>query len=622
MSIRKIARSFMILGMGAAQGAAGLTARAEETVPVLNRAAPPDVAVLARAKPPVAKAQPRLAKTSPVPASPASMQVGSMPPGVAPTGAGPATLWRFMGVPQGWQKLRGATSNRNGNRPGREPTPPLKAIADPANLQSGNPAIEAACKIKQQEDLAPQKIKALKYLATIGCGCYDKVYDVKGAFMAALDDCTEEVRLQAAESVGEAAETQCAVCSKSCCCTAEMMQKLNDIATQRDDEGCFVEISADVRRAACEALLACKRRVRVYPAPPAVPVRGGEVQPETEAQPDMPVPPQASTGGQSELINEILEPKERPSAPSIKSSVRATAVSRRDASELESSGSRAPATPSGRSPSGSLSGTIVGIDAKTYTVDVEFDGRRQPTVGSHFSIQHDYALSTANLGRLEIVYLAGNGRAIARPIGRTDIAKLGKGDRLSGRIVENDNDSASTMTGLSRQTTKQAVRSCVEPPQSETPRGEVPYVPEEPSPSDPQTTQSGGRLRGLIASWFKPQDEEEFDFPTEMDEPAESGNQPLANIAKSLVKPAKESSPDPSQSIASVPQPSRSETSLKPQSAQPAQPTGLASTASVGIGVPLDESATEFLPPPLTKISSSKKSQPKRSTPGVVLLED
>jgi hypothetical protein len=636
MSIRKIARSFMILGIGVAQCAAGQPLRADETAPAFDKGTSPEVAILARAKPSVAKAQPRLAKTTSIPASPASMQVGSMAPGVAPTGAGPATFWRFMGVPQGFQKLRGATANRRGNLPGREPTPPLKAIADPANLQSGNPAIEAACKIKQQEDLAPQKIKALKYLATIGCGCYDKVYDVKGAFTAALDDCTEDVRLQAAKSIGKAAESQCTVCNKSCCCTAEMMQKLNDVATQRDDEGCFVEPSAEVRQAACEALLACKRRVRVYPAPPAAPV-GDEVQPDIESQPDVPQPqtnmpqppPQASTGGQSDLIGEILGPPGT-HPPAAKSGVRGTTVSSRTGSKPDA-GSPAPVAVRGQPRSGSLSGTITGIDAKTSTVDVAFDGRRQPTVGSRFSIHHDYALSTAYLGRLEIVYLAGNGRAIARPVGRTDIAKLAKGDRLGGRIVEDDDADPSVITSVSRQT-KKHTGSCVEPPQPAIEPSEVPYLPEEPSPSDSETTQSSGPLRTLITSWLKPQDDEEptmpaeLTAPTELAEPTElvesapSGKQPLVDAFKSLLKPATKSSVEPPPAIASATAPPTGEMALQAQTARPAQPTRLASTASNAVGVRSETLSNDT--PSQVKASISKKTRRKHSTPGVVLLED
>ena len=46
--------------------------------------------------------------------------------------------------------------------------PPLKPLADAANLESQNPAIKAAAEIKAEEDLAPQKVKAIRYLATIG----------------------------------------------------------------------------------------------------------------------------------------------------------------------------------------------------------------------------------------------------------------------------------------------------------------------------------------------------------------------------------------------------------------------------------------------------------------------
>ena len=63
------------------------------------------------------------------------------------------SLWRFMGIPQGMQKIRDATVNRNGNRPKAERKPALKKLADPANLESPNPAIKEAAEIKVQEEL-------------------------------------------------------------------------------------------------------------------------------------------------------------------------------------------------------------------------------------------------------------------------------------------------------------------------------------------------------------------------------------------------------------------------------------------------------------------------------------
>ena len=92
-----------------------------------------------------------------------------------PPPAVPFTLWNFLGIPQGFNKIRDATTNRRGNFPGLERKPPMKALADPKNLESPVSAIKKAAEIKTEEDLAPQKIKAIKYLATVGCGCYGGV---------------------------------------------------------------------------------------------------------------------------------------------------------------------------------------------------------------------------------------------------------------------------------------------------------------------------------------------------------------------------------------------------------------------------------------------------------------
>lgn len=168
--------------------------------------------------------------------------------------AAPTTLWNFLGIPQGVNKVYDASVNRRGNFPGLERKPPLKGIADPENLESSNPAIKKAAEIKQQEDLAKQKIKAIKYLAKIGCGCYP---GVKEALMAALDDCTEKVRYEAAKAIGEAACDNCATCNKNCCCDEELSLKLAEVAYEMDDECCYKERSERVREAARQALMNC-----------------------------------------------------------------------------------------------------------------------------------------------------------------------------------------------------------------------------------------------------------------------------------------------------------------------------------------------------------------------------
>ncbi len=180
--------------------------------------------------------------------------------GVAGAVAPPAspTLWSFLGIPQGAQKVQGALFNRRGNTPRLEPDTPMRALNDPRNLFSKVPAIKKAAEIKQAEDLKPQKIKSIKYLTSIGCGCYDKDGSVTDALVAAMEDCTEEVRLATLQAVKESAENKCCNnCGQVCCCNEKLMTKLAEIAYERDDTGCYKEPSARVREAAAAALRSC-----------------------------------------------------------------------------------------------------------------------------------------------------------------------------------------------------------------------------------------------------------------------------------------------------------------------------------------------------------------------------
>ena len=140
--------------------------------------------------------------------------------------------------------------------PGLEATPALTALADPANLKSSNPAVAAAAEVKGQEDAAPQKIKSLKYLSTIGCtACYP---DVEKAFLAGLDDCTESVRFAAAEYLRDMADCPCKICHEKSCCTPAIRKKLQDMACGKDKKtGCWKEPSPRVRRVARLALEKC-----------------------------------------------------------------------------------------------------------------------------------------------------------------------------------------------------------------------------------------------------------------------------------------------------------------------------------------------------------------------------
>lgn len=177
---------------------------------------------------------------------------------VAPPVPAPPTLWNFLGIPQGARKVHGALFNTKGNRPKLEQKPALKAIGDPENLKSKNGAIKQAAVVKQEEDLKPQKIKAIKYLASIGCGCYDKDGEITAALMAAAEDCTEEVRLTTMEELLKLACGKCcSKCGMTCCCKEPMLKKLAQIAYMKDEFGCYIEPSSRVRELAAQVLQQC-----------------------------------------------------------------------------------------------------------------------------------------------------------------------------------------------------------------------------------------------------------------------------------------------------------------------------------------------------------------------------
>ncbi len=174
------------------------------------------------------------------------------------------TIWHRLGVPQTrgrWRRWRDSRVNRDGLKPGRERKPPLLRLADPANLAEGAPEmLKAAAKIKIDQDLAPQKIKALRYICSVGCSCYNKQAGgmVDKAIMEGLADCTVDVRLAAIQVVIANAGNKCSTGGQcETCCSEELLKKLKEIAYKVDDKGCFIEPNERVRAKAEEALYAC-----------------------------------------------------------------------------------------------------------------------------------------------------------------------------------------------------------------------------------------------------------------------------------------------------------------------------------------------------------------------------
>lgn len=284
----------------------------------------------------------------------------------APAPAATPTMWNWLGLPK--QPLSGIV-NRNGNFPGSERKPRLKGIAAPENLASKNPAIKKAAEIKAEEDLAKQKIKAIKYLADVGCGgCYEGVAE---ALSAALDDCTEAVRYEAVKAIiktsscgqdrcsqqaqrsiktcheathdamvacmkngcsamhllcgkpgpdgvtlksklhGGGCQSQgCPSCRCACgdgnCCKSEILNKLSTMAYEKDDRGCYKEPSPRVRAMAKQALRACRSQVRPY--------TGEEMGPVPE---EVPVTPEVVPATTPEPKKETAPEQQKETAPAL-----------------------------------------------------------------------------------------------------------------------------------------------------------------------------------------------------------------------------------------------------------------------------------------------------------------
>jgi hypothetical protein len=177
---------------------------------------------------------------------------------------------------------------------------------DPNSPAGQSPAVQAANKIKAEEDAAPEKIAALRYLATIGCaGCYPGVEE---AFIAALDDCTEAVRYEAVMALRKTACGchECPGCCKDSCCSEKIQKKLRELAYETDDLGCPKESSDRVRRVARLALRQCGPPI-VTPEPAVEPT---EVKPEVRGE--GPKAPPVEGPGAAEANGAPLQPPALP----------------------------------------------------------------------------------------------------------------------------------------------------------------------------------------------------------------------------------------------------------------------------------------------------------------------
>jgi hypothetical protein len=359
------------------------------------------------------------------------------------------------------QKVRGTLTNRRGNAPRKEPKEALKALNDPANLASENPAIKRAAEIKQAEDLKPQKIKAIKYLTSIGCGCYDKDGSVSDALVAAAEDCTEDVRLTTMQEIKSAASGKCCGnCGQVCCCNDKVLAKLAKIAYERDEFGCYSEPSSRVRAAASEALAACctgtppleilskqpdpvKPDVDLQPDPEK-PVEG-DLAPDREGAPG--VLPESVEAGIDELsispsdksgtsrrsegaklhrvtsLNRALPPQVQLQSSSAYERVTPGIARMRD---LVVSGQAA--TPASPNPGG---GVVMAYDSRQSTAYVHFEDRDcVAPKGELIHLRPDPRLATGFHGTWEVVESL-PGCANLRPVQSEGISRIRVGDHAN-----------------------------------------------------------------------------------------------------------------------------------------------------------------------------------------------
>ena len=118
-----------------------------------------------------------------------------------------------------------------------------------------SPAAKCAAEIIAADAKAPQTIDAIRYLGRVGCTkCYPCVEE---GLVAALDDCHESVRFEAAKAIRATASEQCKCCQCTSCCTQKIYEKLYKVAYDTRSDGCPVECSSRVRRVARQALCLC-----------------------------------------------------------------------------------------------------------------------------------------------------------------------------------------------------------------------------------------------------------------------------------------------------------------------------------------------------------------------------
>lgn len=196
-----------------------------------------------------------------------------------------------------------AKINADGCSPQDERIPLLKRIADKSNRESDIEVIKVAAKIKHEEEMCQQKVKAVKYLGTIGCCCYDKDGQVAKALLEALNDCLPAVRLAAVQAIGGCV---CGQAYARSCCNDDIAERLHEMAYGTDGRGCPVEPEPQIRQWAAYVAQQCPKKEPTKLEDPK-PIEGGSegLGPDTPTTSIEEVP--AQTSARVEYRGELIE---------------------------------------------------------------------------------------------------------------------------------------------------------------------------------------------------------------------------------------------------------------------------------------------------------------------------
>lgn len=155
-------------------------------------------------------------------------------------------------------------------------------------------AVGAAAELAKCLEEAPQRIQAVRFMATADCGRFPEVQ--KALIQALRGDCSECVRYEAALAF-----------NLGCCCSKPVMFALEQTVTGGTKDGFPREISPRVKQAAMVALQRCQANyvpdepVRPEePVPPETPATPGDAKPASPipaVPPETPVPPTPSARG-------------------------------------------------------------------------------------------------------------------------------------------------------------------------------------------------------------------------------------------------------------------------------------------------------------------------------------